>query len=86
LRVHIEADSQAEFDKKRLGLIQHLAGTTYDVVAKSRISSVYSKQKPAIAERKGYFKAQNEMIAYWDGKWAQTLKNIKRDVAKVIDE
>jgi len=84
MRLVIEAESQEEFELKRSELIKKIAGSKFEVILKSKVPSVYDKQKPAIAERKSYFKAQDQMLEYWDKKFKKMIDEIKKDVEDVL--
>ena len=80
MKIKIEADSQEEFDDKREELIKAIAGTKLKV----KISKIYDLEKPAIAPRRSPFKAQNQMIDYWQVKWESMLKDIKAEINEVL--
>ena len=46
--------------------------------------TVYEQEKPALEMRRAYYKAQNEMMDYWDRKYKEMLKEIKRDIEEVL--
>ena len=84
MKVSVTADSQEEFDQKRPAVIKALAGNKFDVVLKAKMPSVYDLEKPAIAERKGYMRAQNEMIDHFGRKLKATLNQIKKDINSIV--
>jgi len=77
--------TQEEFDEKRPELIRRIAGNKYDVILKAKVKpSLYDAGKPAIAERKGYLRAQNEMMDYFNKRFQATLNQIKKDIETIL--
>jgi hypothetical protein len=77
VKVKIEG-TQDEFDQKRERLIKALAGTKYKVELNEK------GQRKATDPRPAYFKAQKEMIEFWDKKFKNALDEIKREVGEII--
>jgi len=64
-----------EISDKRHALLKRLAGDDYDIVK--------AEKEPKRKESK--FRAQREMIEYWNGKFKETLDAIKKDIESVIE-
>lgn len=77
MKVHIEADSQEEFDIKRVALIKALAGSQFEVIEKAAIPKV-----PTPSE----IPAQNQMMEYWDARLRLMTKKLKKEIAEIIGE
>jgi hypothetical protein len=75
LKVIIEA-TQDEFDAKRESLVKALSGAKFEMVNKSEVTF----RTP----RRGRFKAQEEMLNYYDLKFKELLKEIKEDIDAII--
>jgi len=75
MKVRINADSQDEFDSKRDELIKAIAGSRYDVDLEK---SYKAKDSP--------IKAQNEMVNYWGSQFEKMIRELKKDIEKIIDE
>jgi hypothetical protein len=82
LKVKIETVSQEEFDSKRESLLKSLAGDKFDIVRKA---TVYKLQKPAIEERAGYYKAQDEMQEHLNNVWKREMAEMKKEIEKVLE-
>ena len=80
MKVTLESDSQEEFDEKREDLIKAIAGSKLDVSIKRKDQASHSQ------ERDGTFKAQREMVKYWNNKYQKMIKEIKKEILEVIDE
>lgn len=76
MKIRIEADSQEELDEKRPELIRALAG--------EHLRVEISKGRHPISPRNSPIKAQNEMIEYWDKKWSETIRDIKKEIEGVL--
>ena len=86
MKVTIEASSQEEFEEKREDLLKAIAGNKVDVVIKgAKTLTIYDHEKPAIAPRRAVYRAQNQMMDYWDMKFHAMLAALKREIAEVID-
>lgn len=77
MRVHIEAESQEEFDSKRVDLIRALAGSQLEVIEKAAIPKA-----PTPSE----IPAQNQMIEHWDARFRSMISKLKADIAEIIGE
>jgi hypothetical protein len=75
LKVIIEA-TQEEFDSKRESLVKALSGAKFELVNKFEVNF----RTP----RRGRFKAQKEMLNYYDLKFKELLKEIKEDINAII--
>lgn len=84
MRVTIECADQAEFDAKRVALLQTLAGSAVDCVVKARRPSAYDLEKPALAPRRAVLAAQNEIMDHWDARYRAMLEDIKGDIDEVL--
>lgn len=80
MKVRIESGSQEEFDQKRPELIKAIAGKKYEV--KITRKDQVSMDTP----RKPFFKAQEEMLKYWNGRYKAAVKDIKEQVLEIIEE
>jgi hypothetical protein len=80
VKLQLGAKTQEEFDEKRPELIKAIAGKKYDVAIKKK------GQKTSLSPRAPYFKAQEQMLRYWDQKFQAALKEIKREVLEIIKE
>lgn len=80
MKAGIVAESQEEFDAKRPELIKAIAGERFSVDIRPK------GEKLATEAREPVFKAQKEMLAYWDGKFQEMLSDLKRQVSEIIEE
>lgn len=48
------------------------------------VKKVYADEKPALEPRRPRLKAQKEMLDYWNTKWEQMIKEIKKEISEVI--
>ncbi len=76
MKIRIDAESQQELDEKRPELIKAIAGKDYSV-------EIFKGRHP-ISPRNSPVKAQNEMIKYWDDKWAETIREMKKEIEEVL--
>lgn len=78
MKIRIETDSQEEFDSKRLDLIKAIAGDKFIVKAdpKDRATSK--------TPRKPYFKSQAELLAHWNQKFEEALRDCKAQIDEII--
>lgn len=79
----MEVESQAEFDAKRPELLKALAGERFDCLVKAR-SGVYGDEKAALAPRRAAIKAQDEMLAYWSGRWDAHMTALKEEIDELL--
>lgn len=84
MKVVIEVESQAEFDEKRPFLAKALLGTDHECVIKARPKTIYRDEKPALAERRSPIKAQQQILAHWDGEFSKMIAAIKEDIEHVL--
>lgn len=85
MKITIQADSQEEFDAKRVMLIKKLAGPSFDVLIKSRTKSVYNGELSALSPRRSMLRAQNEMMDFWDQKYQRMVELLKKDIEAIIE-
>ncbi len=71
MKIHVEADSQEEFDLKRPDLVKALAGSKHEVVFKP-------------SPKRSELPAQNQMVEYWDKKLNAMIKNLKKEIEEVL--
>jgi hypothetical protein len=77
LKIKIEA-TQDEIDQKRPELIKALAGNKFKVsVRKANESTAGEPREP-------YYKAQKEMLEYWDELYQRTVEDIIKDIDEVL--
>ena len=74
----VESESQEEFDSKRVELIKAIAGSKLDVEIKAK-----GQKKPNEA-REPHYKAQGEMLNYWNSRFDQMVKELKAQVDEII--
>lgn len=74
----VESDSQEEFDSKRVEIIKAIAGKKLDVEIKQK-----GQKKPNEA-REPHYKAQGEMLNYWNSRFDQMVKELKAQVDEII--
>jgi hypothetical protein len=86
VKLSITAESQEEFDLKRESLIKKIASDKFDVILKARPRGIYNKEKGHTFPRDPHYKAQAEMLAYWDGKFKTMLSEIKGEIGEIIGE
>ena len=80
MKVVIKAGSQEEFDSKREELIKAIAGSKLNV-------KITSKEDGSMEdEGVPYYASQASMLEEWDRDFANTLKEIKREIGEVIGE
>jgi len=75
VKVTIEA-TQDEFNQKRADLAKAIAGKTFALVNKSEVSPM--------TPRRGKFKAQKEMLNFYDAEFKKMLEAIKADINEII--
>lgn len=80
MKVNIESVSQGEFDKKRPELIKAIAGSQYEVALRKK------GQATTKSPRKPFFKAQAQMLKYWDTRYKAAVKDIKEQVLEILNE
>lgn len=80
MKIRIDSDSQEEFDEKRPELIKAIAGKKYEVEIRRK------DQVTMGTPRKPFFKAQDQMLDYWNRRYKQTVKDIKEQVLEIIEE
>jgi len=84
MKIHIEAESQEEFDNKREALLKALAGKNFKIEPLKDHPTIYDLEKPALSPRKAIFRAQNEMMGHWDKKYKAMVNNIKKEISEVL--
>lgn len=77
MKVKIDG-TQEEFDAKRADLIKAIAGSQYDVVLKKK------DERSVEDEGEPYFKAQADMLVFWDERFKATLKTIREELDEII--
>lgn len=77
MKVKIEA-TQDEIDQKRPELIKALAGNKFKVSVRRVDESIAGEP------REPYYKAQKEMLEYWDELYEKTIKDIIKDIDEVL--
>lgn len=77
MKVKIEA-TQDEIDQKRPELIKALAGNKFKVSVRRADESIAGEP------REPYYKAQKEMLEYWDELYEKTIKDIIKDIDEVL--
>jgi hypothetical protein len=77
LKIKIEA-TQDEIDQKRPELIKALAGNKFKVSVRKANESIAGEP------REPYYKAQKEMLEYWDGLYQRTVEDIIKDIDEVL--
>lgn len=78
MKVEIRAESQQEFDEKRPELIKAIAGSRLEV----EIRKVGEKR--STDSRPAHFKAQQEMLDFWDRKFKEVLLATKLEIGEII--
>ena len=63
-----------EIDAKREKLLKHFAGDDYEIIEKS------SKRI-----RKPFYLAHKQMLDHWDERYGQMLKEMKKEIADVLE-
>ena len=71
MKIHIEAESQEEFDEKRNDLLVMLSDGEFDLTK-------------AFNTHPSPLKAQNEMLNFWVKEWDKTISQIKKEIGEVI--
>jgi hypothetical protein len=77
LKIKIEA-TQEEIDQKRPELIKALAGNKFKVSVRKANESIAGEP------REPYYKAQKEMLEYWDELYQRTVEDIIKDIDEVL--
>ena len=77
MKVRIDA-TQDELERKRPELLKALAGNKF------KVSLRKAEETTAGEPRKPYYKAQEEMLEYWDEVYKKTIKDILEDIKKVL--
>jgi hypothetical protein len=72
MKVHVEAESQQEFEEKRTELLKALAGDRFEIIVKS-------------APKKAKFRAENEMLNHWDKRFKAMIAIMKKEVSAILD-
>ena len=78
MKLKVESTSQEEFDQKRPELIKAIAGSKLDVEIRRK-----GQKKPSEA-REPYYRAQKEMLTYWNGRFGEMIKELKAQVDEII--
>ena len=78
MKFSLKAESQEEFDLKRAEIIKAIAGSKLDVEIKQK-----GQKKPNEA-REPHYKAQGEMLNYWNSRFDQMVKELKAQVDEII--
>lgn len=79
MKIKIEANSQEEFDEKRHELIKAIAGSHLEVSIRK------AGQKSATETREPHYKAQREMLHFWDEKFKVMLRDLRTEIGEVIE-
>ena len=77
MKIKIES-TQEELDEKRPMLIKALAGSKFKVSVKKADESIAGEP------REPFYKAQKEMLDYWNNKFENTIDDIIRDIEEVM--
>jgi hypothetical protein len=85
VKVTIEAESQAELDEKRPELLKAIAGGRFDCIVKAKGRGVYADEKPALTPRGSPIRAENEIFAHFDAKWAEMIAAMKDEINEIIE-
>ena len=78
MKVHIESDSQEEFDAKREALIKAIAGNS--LIVKADPTDRATSKTP----RKPYYKAQQESLKYFNDKFEEATAAIKAQIDEIL--
>jgi len=76
VKISIETESQEEFDSKRLDLIKAIAGKKLKI----KVMEGSTSQTP----KEPYFKAQREMLTYWNRKYLEAIRDAKAEIDEII--
>ncbi|NBP16516.1 hypothetical protein EBU95_19365 [bacterium] len=79
MKIRLEG-TQEELDSKREELIKALAKDKLDVEIRAKGQKIFGQKRPP------YFKAQHEILEYWDKKFQKMLKDIKKDISEIIKD
>lgn len=72
--------TQDELDSKREELIKALAKDKLDVSIIRKGQKIFGQKRPP------FFKAQHEILEYWDKRFQKMLKEIKSDISEVLKD
>jgi hypothetical protein len=78
VRLKVESESQEEFDAKRPELIKAIAGSKLDVEIRRR------GQKKPLESRDPHYRAQKEMLDYWNKKFNTMIEDLKAEINEII--
>lgn len=78
MKLKVESNSQEEFDSKRPELIKAIAGSKLDVEIREK------GQKKPLESREPYYRAQKEMLDYWNSKFDSMIKDLKAQINEII--
>lgn len=84
MKIHIEAESQAELDAKRPELLKALAGDRFECVVKARGKGVYADEKPALTPRGSPISAENGIVDYWNERWDAMVTAMKDEINVIL--
>jgi len=79
MRLTIEG-TKDELDAKREELIKALAKDKLDVEVRVKGQKIFGQERPP------YFKAQHEIMEYWDKRFKKMLDEIKVEISEIIKD
>jgi hypothetical protein len=86
MKIRIEAQSQEEFDEKRVELMKAIAGSRFDLSVKPKPRSRYDRERSSLEPRTPHYKAQAEMLDFHDRNFDRMLAELKREIREILME
>jgi hypothetical protein len=71
--------TKEEIEAKRETLIKAIAKDKLDVTVKMKGQKTFGTKRPP------FYKAQKEILKYWDDRFKEMIDSIKKEIAEVID-